>query len=504
MRGQTPAAHAAAILEHYNFTKADEAKFKELYGFDLRQDLTDSYSRHDNRAAHVALGNGLYKAEIVIPKELAAQIRAVKSANQQPSTLPPRSIDQTIAERKGYDSAAVLRAQIESRLPNNTPPPSGVPVPEPAPTPIKVDRIKPVSEMDSSEKVQEALTRMIPMLPESMRSKVEAMMTPEAMAAMTLMLGAWAAGHYFGVSEVIDVLAIVGLVAAGVEVVDVGQKLYDGVSLAMSAQTNEQMDAAAKKLADGLGGATVDVAAAAVLHKAGGVMEEGINNLPKMPPPSPQLATAGGFGFPAPTTTAVPATVPKLPSWITPTTAPADGLLSDKLFGNQTTAPPEGATIFESRANGYPNQRIPSSDGGWTGEVGESGWVSTKPEVVTATGGKPIPYKKGFPDFAEWSKGEVKLSKMIGDNRVDFDNADDLFAIQKKWFKSDGTPDRLRVKTMRETQRLTWHHHEDMTTMQLVPKDINNEVSHTGGASLVKRANKAAVTAKPRTKTTKP
>lgn len=33
MRGQTPAAHADAILAHYNFTKADETKFKELYGF---------------------------------------------------------------------------------------------------------------------------------------------------------------------------------------------------------------------------------------------------------------------------------------------------------------------------------------------------------------------------------------------------------------------------------------------------------------------------------------
>ncbi len=78
------------------------------------------------------------------------------------------------------------------------------------------------------------------MLPDSMRSKVEAMMTPEAMGAMTVVLGAWAVGHYFGISEVIDVLAVVGLVAAGVEVADVGQKLYDGASLAMTAQTNEE------------------------------------------------------------------------------------------------------------------------------------------------------------------------------------------------------------------------------------------------------------------------
>jgi A nuclease of the HNH/ENDO VII superfamily with conserved WHH len=34
------------------------------------------------------------------------------------------------------------------------------------------------------------------------------------------------------------------------------------------------------------------------------------------------------------------------------------------------------------------------------------------------------------------------------------------------------------------------HHHEDMTTMQLVPADLNNKVPHTGGASFVKRGNK--------------
>lgn len=86
---------------------------------------------------------------------------------------------------------------------------------------------------------------------------------------------------------------------------------------------------------------------------------------------------------------------------------------------------------------------------------------------------------------------------MVGDYKIDFDNADKLFAKQKKWFKPDGTPDASRVKMLRETDKLTWHHHEDMTTMQLVPKDINNEVAHTGGASFVKRANKAVKATKP-------
>jgi hypothetical protein len=150
MRGQTPAAHADAILAHYKFTKTDEAKFKELYGFDLRQDLTDAYARKDNRAAHTALGKGLYKVEIPIPKELLAQIRAVKEANRQPAAQP-QDIKQAVAERNGYDQSAVLRSQIESRLPttNSKTLLLSVPIPAPAPIPLP-DR----SEYISAEKVE--------------------------------------------------------------------------------------------------------------------------------------------------------------------------------------------------------------------------------------------------------------------------------------------------------------------------------------------------------------
>jgi hypothetical protein len=31
----------------------------------------------------------------------------------------------------------------------------------------------------------------------------------------------------------------------------------------------------------------------------------------------------------------------------------------------------------------------------------------------------------------------------------------------------------------------TWHHHQDGTTMQLIPKELHNNVPHTGGNSIV-------------------
>jgi DNase/tRNase domain of colicin-like bacteriocin len=157
----------------------------------------------------------------------------------------------------------------------------------------------------------------------------------------------------------------------------------------------------------------------------------------------------------------------------------------------------KGSNVFESRANGFPNQRIPSNNGSWNGKVGESGWLSNKPEVIAVTKGNPVPYKNGFPVFDKWInkvngvKGEIKLLNMKGNHDTDFKNADKLFAKKIGWFKKDGvTPDGKRVEQLRDTQNLTWHHHEDMTTMQLVPADLNNKVPHTGGASFVKRGNK--------------
>ena len=139
---------------------------------------------------------------------------------------------------------------------------------------------------------------------------------------------------------------------------------------------------------------------------------------------------------------------------------------------------------IESRANGFPNQRIPSSDGKWTGKVGNSDWISTKPEVIAITKGKPVPFKNGYPVFDEWSLGEVKLPNMTGKNKLDFKEADLLFAEQKGWFKPDGTPDLKRIENFRSEKNLAWHHHQDGTIMQLVPRDLNGKVPHTGGASV--------------------
>lgn len=102
----------------------------------MRQDLSDAYSKKDNRAAYTALGKGLYRVEIPISKELLSQIRTVKEANQQ--AAQPRDIKQAVAEKNGYDQSSLTRAKVENSFPNTNTVPElfGVPVPPLAPTPV--------------------------------------------------------------------------------------------------------------------------------------------------------------------------------------------------------------------------------------------------------------------------------------------------------------------------------------------------------------------------------
>ena len=75
----------------------------------------------------------------------------------------------------------------------------------------------------------------------------------------------------------------------------------------------------------------------------------------------------------------------------------------------------------------------------------------------------------GFPDFraAGVVKQEVKI-KFSGDHPTDVRAAN-------------------RAANLKETPKdYTWHHHQDGTTMQLIPRKIHKETGHTGGMALMK------------------
>jgi A nuclease of the HNH/ENDO VII superfamily with conserved WHH len=70
----------------------------------------------------------------------------------------------------------------------------------------------------------------------------------------------------------------------------------------------------------------------------------------------------------------------------------------------------------------------------------------------------------GFPDFSPYAEKTVKIT-YSGDRATDFKLANEAANLKR-------TP-----------EGMTWHHHQDGKTMQLVPTDLHNAVKHTGGVA---------------------
>lgn len=115
---------------------------------------------------------------------------------------------------------------------------------------------------------------------------------------------------------------------------------------------------------------------------------------------------------------------------------------------------------------------------GWIDPLGLStskyGGGTNTPKIRNShlAGGKHpktgIPFdKNGFPDFSSVSVANVKI-KYTGSRPKDFKSANEAAGYKT-------TP-----------EGYTWHHHQDGTTMQLVPTNIHAQTGHTGGYSLHK------------------
>ena len=134
---------------------------------------------------------------------------------------------------------------------------------------------------------------------------------------------------------------------------------------------------------------------------------------------------------------------------------------------------PERGAISWGHADGLPrvNGKKPRgfefADTVYKGQAtaASKGW----PAAVQAAYPNGIRYTtSGFPDFSPYATHTVKLPGFSGVRRLDDAAANQLANLPQK------TPD------------YTWHHHEDLTTMLLVPSDLHRAVSHTGGHAIAK------------------
>jgi hypothetical protein len=124
-----------------------------------------------------------------------------------------------------------------------------------------------------------------------------------------------------------------------------------------------------------------------------------------------------------------------------------------------------------------PNSRLLRSRGSWEGEPGNGLWHSMHPDVNAVTGGKPIPFVNGRPDFSEWTRQTIHFRPGVLDG-----TASDFSAVHRAIQRQHGFSSPTAAENFLREQGLTAHH-LDATTIQLVPSALHNNIPHIGAAS---------------------
>jgi hypothetical protein len=87
-----------------------------------------------------------------------------------------------------------------------------------------------------------------------------------------------------------------------------------------------------------------------------------------------------------------------------------------------------------------------------------------------------VEYEGDEPNFDRYARQQVDIEDMQGDCTTDFDKAEDKAPLGPKQDDS------------------TWHHKQNMKTMQELPQDIHKRFTHYGGRFMIKKTKLAAST----------
>ncbi|ODB33248.1 hypothetical protein BB427_22915 [Pseudoalteromonas sp. BMB] len=108
---------------------------------------------------------------------------------------------------------------------------------------------------------------------------------------------------------------------------------------------------------------------------------------------------------------------------------------------------------------------------------GDGTWQSTLKEVNEITGGQPITFKNGRPDFTPWSKGQIAFApNELNGTRQDFGQVYKYIADQK------GLKSKNAARQLLSKLDLT-PHHASATIIQLIPTKLHGNIPHIGSAS---------------------
>ena len=113
-------------------------------------------------------------------------------------------------------------------------------------------REKPISQWTTVEKLDSVIRRAAILLPEDVGKELLKLLEPAALVAIAVVLGLWAVGHFFVVSEIADVLLALGGLALGVAAYQAGGHLYHFAVKCINGKTKQDLDESAQHLAEAI------------------------------------------------------------------------------------------------------------------------------------------------------------------------------------------------------------------------------------------------------------
>jgi peptidoglycan hydrolase-like protein with peptidoglycan-binding domain len=112
---------------------------------------------------------------------------------------------------------------------------------------------KTVDQWTLAERFEYVLQHCAPYLGPDMRAQFTALLTPTNLGIMVGSLVVWAAGHFFGVSEIADAFLLgFGLVFLGKAAIDAARLLKNVIEITCAASTEAELEDAAKDLAEAI------------------------------------------------------------------------------------------------------------------------------------------------------------------------------------------------------------------------------------------------------------
>ena len=133
----------------------------------------------------------------------------------------------------------------------------------------------PVEKMTTTEKVAETIRRAILLLPGDVGKELMALLDPKVLAFVVIVVVIWAASHFIGIGEIVDVIVIVlGIISLGPIAYVAAEHLINFATKSISADKTEDLDEAAKHISEAIALLGVQVVLELLLKKAPKVLKE--------------------------------------------------------------------------------------------------------------------------------------------------------------------------------------------------------------------------------------